>query len=565
MFGRTSRKHGGSAAADPLLTAPLPDRVKAAHSRLEHQHDPALVEALSEEELAAKRAVAERIREHERREELARVEAAEATAGHVRRATDAIVRADAQDLILARRALAEQRREASPHAQLASLYRYKKWSSRALAGVVIGAMVWSAVNVQHNIAPGGPSEPLYWASYLLEALISIVLVVFMVSNSAVARWKVTDGDGTILGIEIFLLAATITLNTYPYLRDGLWFETAVHAVAPIMIGVALFAHTAVSKRLGAAIALASLEVSDDADDITERLAELTRVATPPARDEDTVIAEFEREFTPAPRAINPNGRAARDTDPAVDRAREDVDRAPIAREDTADSIAIDDGSVAIDDASSIATEAAGRSREEQSTPVRGEESIARDAQPVDRAPIADRSPAEQATDRESIADHDDPTEEEPTEAARDADEDRALDAAVVSLVRDSVRARSIARDTVDRSRANRASIARERSTEGALARVVDRAPIARETSASGKVDRAPFAGELNRAQAIEFARAVVDRGLSKQPIDVLARIFEVRSQGHSKNRTAAIVGLPHSTVGRAIDAVSKVAGPRAID
>ncbi|MGK8506383.1 hypothetical protein [Nocardia asiatica] len=264
---------------DSLVVGALPDRVRTARERLAHQADPALTAALSEAELAANRAVAERIREHERLERLAQVETAESTAEQVRRAHAEILRADAQDLVTARRALAEQRRQASPHAQLANLYRIKKWSGRALAGVVAAAMVWSAVNVQHNVAPGGPTDPLYWASYLVEGLISTVLVVFMVSGNAVARWKITEGETLIRWTEAVLLAATITLNTYPYLRVHAWFDAAVHAVAPIMIGVALVAQDAVSKRLGAAIAVASAEVPAD-DDITDRLAELSRVAQP---------------------------------------------------------------------------------------------------------------------------------------------------------------------------------------------------------------------------------------------------------------------------------------------
>ncbi|UAK36164.1 hypothetical protein K8O92_33345 (plasmid) [Nocardia asteroides] len=264
---------------DSLVVGALPDRVRTARERLAHQADPALTAALSEAELAANRAVAERIREHERLEQIAQVETAESTAEQVRRAHAEILRADAQDLVTARRALAEQRRQASPHAQLANLYRIKKWSGRALAGVVAAAMVWSAVNVQHNVAPGGPTDPLYWASYLLEGLISTVLVVFMVSGNAVARWKITEGETLIRWTEAVLLAATITLNTYPYLRTHAWFDAAVHAVAPIMIGVALVAQDAVSKRLGAAIAVASTEVPAD-DDITDRLAELSRVAQP---------------------------------------------------------------------------------------------------------------------------------------------------------------------------------------------------------------------------------------------------------------------------------------------
>ena len=128
----------------------------------------------------------------------------------MRKATTKIVEADARDLMLARRALADRRRQDSPHAQLASLFKIKRWSGWALAGVVVAAMLYSAINVQHNLAPGGTRDPLYWASYLLEALISTVLVVFMVAGAAVAQWRITDGQKVIRWTESLLLDQAVS-------------------------------------------------------------------------------------------------------------------------------------------------------------------------------------------------------------------------------------------------------------------------------------------------------------------------------------------------------------------
>ncbi|MGW3757712.1 hypothetical protein ACWD5S_12275, partial [Micrococcus luteus] len=146
-------------------------------------------------------------------------------------------------------------------------------------------------------------------------------------------------------------------------------------------------------------------------------------------------------------------------------------------------------------------------------------------------------------------------------AGEDTDRERA---AVVTLVRaDS--ARPIARDTLSRAHTDRTPIAREAAVDGTLARATDRTPIARDTSFATGVDRSPFDRALTRAQALSYARAVVDRGLSRQPIEMLARIYEARSQGHTANHIGKLVELPHSTVGRAIGAAAKVAGPRPVD
>lgn len=303
---------------DPLLTADLPARVEAARSRLAHQDDPALRAALSVRELAEERGVAERVREHGRTEQLADLEMAEETAALVRKAAAAVVRTEARDLVTARQALAALRRESSPHAQLAELYREKKLAAMALSGVVLAMMLFSATNVQHNLAPGGPSEPLYWMSYLLEAGLSVVLVMFMRSGSAVARWGIKDSDTGIRVTEGALLLGSIYLNVFPYMhaRGGWdWQSIVAHGMAPVAMGVALIAHGLIAKRLGAAIAKASALMPADAeDDTAARLAALTRVVpgvqhsvqavdSTPVREpaleaEEEVLAEYERELAP---------------------------------------------------------------------------------------------------------------------------------------------------------------------------------------------------------------------------------------------------------------------------
>ncbi|MFE2962002.1 hypothetical protein [Nocardia tengchongensis] len=315
MFRRKSTPAGGD---DPLLTADLPARVEAAHSRLAHQGDPALQAALSVRELAEERGVAERVREHGRTEQLADLEMAEETASSVRKAAAAVVRTEARDLVTARQALAALRRESSPHAQLAELYREKKLAAMALSGVVLAMMLFSATNVQHNLAPGGPSEPLYWMSYLLEAGLSVVLVMFMRSGSAVARWGIDDSDTGIRITEAALLLGSIYLNVFPYMhaRGGWeWQSITAHGMAPVAMGVALIAHGLIAKRLGAAIAKASTLMPADAeDDTTARLAALTRVVPgvqhsvradapaavrePAPEPEEEVLAEYERELAP---------------------------------------------------------------------------------------------------------------------------------------------------------------------------------------------------------------------------------------------------------------------------
>ncbi|MEU7144834.1 hypothetical protein ABZ942_35715 [Nocardia sp. NPDC046473] len=240
----------------------LARRVEKARGRLAYQFDPALTEALSEDELLAERELAEKIRGQDRGQRWKEAQAAAGAADRARQTTEAIEKADMRDLLVARKAIAAQRRESSPHAKLASLYRHRAWSLRALAGVVAAGMLWSAVNVQHNIAPGGPGDPLYWFSYLLEGMISVCLIIIMIGTNKVAEWGVVDNRKQVVAAEVALLGLTVTLNTYPYLRAEHWYDAAVHAVAPVMIGVSLLIHDAASARYGLAIHRATDQVRD---------------------------------------------------------------------------------------------------------------------------------------------------------------------------------------------------------------------------------------------------------------------------------------------------------------
>ncbi|WP_067835828.1 hypothetical protein [Nocardia lijiangensis] len=325
----------------------LARRVEKARGRLAYQFDPALTEALSEDELHAERDLAERIREQDRGQRWKEVQAAAVASDRARHTAEEIAKADMRDLLLARKAIAAQRRESSPHAKLASLYRHRAWSLRALAGVVGAGMLWSAVNVQHNIAPGGPGDPLYWFSYLLEGMISVCLIIIMIGTNKVAEWGVVDNRRQVAAAEMALLALTVGLNTYPYLRGGQWYEVAVHAIAPVMIGVALLIHDAASARYGLAIHRATeqvRELPDPAEQIRASLPALVglragaaaaaaeRRAVPVYEPEPEVVAErielpevdefdFEqfddgvekRRAPEAPRATNgSNGKAPRE-------------------------------------------------------------------------------------------------------------------------------------------------------------------------------------------------------------------------------------------------------------
>ncbi|GAB2536291.1 hypothetical protein [Nocardia heshunensis] len=278
----------------------LAQRVEKARGRLAYQYDPALTDALSETELVAERQLAERIREQERAQRWKQAEAAAGQADRARQTTEEIEKADIRDLLLARKAIAAQRRESSPHAKLASLYKHRAWSQRALAGVVAAGMLWSAVNVQHNIAPGGASDPLYWFSYLLEGMISVCLVIIMIGTNKVAEWGVIDSRRQVVVAEMALLSLTVILNTYPYIKTGSWYDVAVHAIAPVMIGVSLLIHNAAAGRYGLAIVRATDQIRDLPDPGEQLRRAAPTVVSWPSRPQPTPMPTQTPALTAAP-------------------------------------------------------------------------------------------------------------------------------------------------------------------------------------------------------------------------------------------------------------------------
>ncbi|OBA47021.1 hypothetical protein A5780_34515 [Nocardia sp. 852002-20019_SCH5090214] len=255
------------------------------------------------------------------------------------------------------------------------------------------------------------------------------------------------------------------------------------------------------------------------------------------------------------------GLTAIDTARAADPGT--TDRAPIARDETPGPRAAHPAVVVTDRAQPIAAEPV-IARDEEAAPTLPTEPIAREIPRAEAVSIAAHSPAELGTDAEPIADRDisSATEETaPTIPTAMPARDRGP---VVSLVRASDSASS-ARAVTDRARSGeRDSSARGTAVDGALARAADRASRA-ESSARGNVARGPFAREMSQTEADRLARAVIDRGKSKQPVDVLAAIYRAHSQGQRPNAIGKLVELPHSTVGRAIEAAHEVAGPRKID
>ncbi|MBF6422544.1 hypothetical protein IU436_28705 [Nocardia farcinica] len=538
------RKTRTVTAADPLLTADLPDRVAEAHKRLAHQDDPALLAALSESELQASREVAELARDADRQETVARLRSAQAIRADIRRAQEELVRAEAGDLIAARTAIAQRQRESSPDFEIARLHKQKKWSTWALTGVVLACMLWSAANVQHNLAPGGPNDPLYWFSYLLEATISVVLVVFMVNGAAAARWKITEDDDRIFWIEMALLAASIGLNVYPHLADGDLVNTATHGVAPVMVGVALFAHPLVQGRFGRAIDRAKEAAEAEGIDIAARLAALTSTAhyvTSTRTDHlapATEPALTARTSDPADEEVRP-----RTSDQVQGTSADSTGSADAARTYPEPALLADPHLASAESAGPAPAESADTT-EEQPAPETQLDTPA-------EVPTASTDVTEQASDATTAATEEAPEPAEP--AAVEMPEPPAGATGNVDLVRAPRTSRSAPRTpqarevrTPHQPTRTTASPRTPRPVSADPAPALT-APVmsALAVDSSASADSEPQV----RASLTALADQVRARGTGRRlPLETVTRVLEMASAGATANAIHADTGVHHKTV-----------------
>ncbi|MFD0366005.1 hypothetical protein ACFQZZ_31585 [Nocardia sp. GCM10030253] len=274
--------------------AALAQRVAEARGKLPLQHDAALLAVLSDTEIAAERELAEWVRAQRRGQRRRAVEDELAAEERDRRTAAAIRKAEDADARWHRRALAARRRVSNQDARLAQLYRRAEWSSRALIAVVVLGMVWAGVNVQHNLVPSGDmTDPLYWLSYGIEAMISIPIITIMVAATTAARWGRELARGKVIFFETALLGTTIALNAGPHLAAGALGRAAEYAIAPVMVGVVIWLHAWVSARYALLIDSAPVVESNDLPSIqpSHRVASDVPVAAIP-RDEPTDLLEL---------------------------------------------------------------------------------------------------------------------------------------------------------------------------------------------------------------------------------------------------------------------------------
>nr|WP_233438306.1 hypothetical protein [Actinokineospora spheciospongiae] len=135
------------------------------------------------------------------------------------------------------------------------------------AGIVLG-LAFTMANVQRFAA--GSAEPwsLPWfAAWLLDPMVSLVLLAILRAEQVTARYRVSTGRW-VRRAKWFALAATYTMNTWESWVAGSVSGVVLHSVPPLVVFTAAEAVTDLRDKLTAAVEAAFVEASRKASDKT---------------------------------------------------------------------------------------------------------------------------------------------------------------------------------------------------------------------------------------------------------------------------------------------------------
>ena len=123
-------------------------------------------------------------------------------------------------------------------------------------GILLG-LAFTMTNVQQFAASGARPWSLVWlAAWLLDPMVSLVLLAILRAEQITARYGVRTGPW-VRAAKWFTLAATYVMNTWSAFTAGRAALVVLHSVPPLVVFVAAEAVTDLRDKLGAAIAVAS--------------------------------------------------------------------------------------------------------------------------------------------------------------------------------------------------------------------------------------------------------------------------------------------------------------------
>jgi len=120
------------------------------------------------------------------------------------------------------------------------------------AGIVLG-LSFTMANVQQFAAAGAPAWLLNWcAAWLLDPMVSLVLLAILRAEQVTARYQVRTGPWA-RRAKWFTLSATYVMNTWSFWAAGWPAGIVLHSVPPLVVFCAAEAVTDLRDRLTEAV------------------------------------------------------------------------------------------------------------------------------------------------------------------------------------------------------------------------------------------------------------------------------------------------------------------------
>jgi hypothetical protein len=115
-------------------------------------------------------------------------------------------------------------------------------------------LAFTMSNVQGFAAAGARTWSVpWWAAWLLDPMVSLVLLAILRAEQVTARCGVQTG-GWVRGAKWFTLAATYVMNTWAAFTTGSPALVVLHSVPPLVVFVAAEAVTELRNKLAAVVA-----------------------------------------------------------------------------------------------------------------------------------------------------------------------------------------------------------------------------------------------------------------------------------------------------------------------
>lgn len=130
------------------------------------------------------------------------------------------------------------------------------------SGILLG-LAFTMTNVQGFAAAGAPVWTLvWWAAWLLDPMVSLVLLAILRAEQVTARYGVRTG-GWVRTAKWFTLAATYVMNTWQAFAHRSPDLAVLHSVPPLVVFVAAEAVTDLRDKLSEAVHVAFANAEAD--------------------------------------------------------------------------------------------------------------------------------------------------------------------------------------------------------------------------------------------------------------------------------------------------------------